>query len=302
MMRAVILTDFGGPEVLHVEEVPVPTPGPGQVRVRTKASGVNPMDGKIRSGASFFPVSLPTILGREFAGTVDAVGSEVLDARIGDRVAGIADQDHGAYAEFTVSTTYVHLPNAVPFDEAAAVPIAAGTSSRVLRHLDLQAGETLLVHGASGSVGSMAVQMAVARGITVIGTGGQASQDAIAALGAIPIVYGDGLMERVQATALDVDAAFDVAGRGTLPELIQLSGGAERVITIADTAAEEHGVVFSTGAGFDHEADHIAEAVRGLADGTIQPRIAHSFALEQAELAHRISDDGHPGGKILLRP
>lgn len=260
------------------------------------------MDGKIRSGASFFPVSLPTILGREFAGTIDALGEGVTDARIGDRVAGIADHEHGAYAEFTLSTTYVHLPDAVPFDKAAAVPIAAGTASRVLRQLDVRAGETLLVNGASGSVGSMAVQLAVAHGITVIGTGGPASQDAIAALGATPIAYGDGFIKRVQATGLGVDAAFDVAGKGTLRELIHLSGGAERAITIADDAAAQHGVVFSTGAGFDHEADHIAAAITGLANRTIRARIAHSFSLEMAEQAHRISDDGHPGGKVLLRP
>ncbi|MGO2862033.1 MAG: NADP-dependent oxidoreductase [Brevibacterium sp.] len=301
-MRAVVLTAFGGPEMLHVEHVPIPAPGPGQVRVRTHAIGVNPMDGKIRSGASFFPVSLPTILGREFAGTIDAIGAGVVDTRIGDRVAGIADHEHGAYAEFTISSTYVHLPNTIAFDLAAAIPIAAGTASRVLRLLHMQAGETLLVNGASGSVGSMAIQLAVARGITVIGTGGPASQDAIAALGATPIIYGDGLVERVEATALGVDAAFDVAGKGTLPELIQLSGGPERVITIADDAAQEHGVIFSTGAGFDHDTDHIAEAVSGASDSTIEPRIARSFSLEQAEHAHRISDAGHPGGKVLLHP
>lgn len=260
------------------------------------------MDGKIRSGAAFFPVSLPTVLGREYAGVVDAVGPGVHDVQVGDRVAGIADRGHGTYAEHTVSSTYVRLPDTVAHDHAAAVPIAAGTASRVLGQLDLRPGETLLVNGASGSVGSMAVQLAVARGLAVIGTGGASSQEAIAALGATPVVYGDGLVERVRAIRPGVDAAFDVAGKGSLPDLIALAGGTDRVVTIADDAAAEHGVAFSTGSGLGHDADHIAETVTGLADGTIQVRIAHAFPLEQADQAHRISDQDHPGGKIVLHP
>jgi NADPH:quinone reductase-like Zn-dependent oxidoreductase len=301
-VRAAIINEFGGPDVFEVEDVPIPEPGPSQVRVRVRAIGVNPMDGKIRAGAAFFPTLLPAILGREYAGLVDSMGDGVVDVRPGARVVGLADPPNGSYAEFTLSRTYLPIPRDVSFERAVTVPIAAGTALRVLAELELVRGETLLINGASGAVGGMAVQLAVARGVNVIGTAGPANLDAVRAMGAIPVEYGEGMLDRLHRVTRRVDAVFDTAGKGALPVLIQLRGGTDRVLTIADGEARSLGVPFSSGAGFGHNREYIAEALQRLADGSVTVKIAHTFALDQVSRAHQISDGGHPGGKIILLP
>src|SRR5918997_2300036 len=147
-MKAVVIDEFGAPDVLHVVDKELPEPGTGQVRLRVRAAGVNPLDGKIRSGAAqqMLPTRLPAVLGLEIAGTVDAVGSGADGLAVGDDVLGFADG--GGYAEYALATTVAPKPASLDWARAAALPVAAETALRVLRLLDLAAGETLLVHGA----------------------------------------------------------------------------------------------------------------------------------------------------------
>jgi len=303
-MRAMSVSRFGGPEVLELDQIELPAPGPQQVRVRVEFAGVNPMDLKIRAGAAFFPITLPTVLGREFSGVVDAVGGKVDadGARVGDRVAGVADLGSGTYAAYTLASSVIRVPDGVTLEQAAAVPVAAGTASRVLHQLSVRPGDVLLVNGASGAVGSMAVQLAVGLGATVVGTASSARQAEVAALGAIPTPYGPHLVQRVQALVPHVDAAFDVAGRGALPDLIELRGGTSRLITIADDQADALGVVFSSAAGFGHAPEHVADALSRLAAGTLRVMIGRIYPLDQAAAAHDDLEQARVTGKVLLRP
>ncbi|MCE6995205.1 NADP-dependent oxidoreductase [Saccharothrix sp. S26] len=300
-MKAVVLNRFGGPEELRPAEVERPEPGPGQVRLRVRAAGVNPFDAKVRSGAmeAVFTTPLPTILGLEAAGVVDAVGPDVTGWSVGDEVLGWTDT--GAYAEYALATAVARKPEGLSWERAVTLPVAAETAGRVFRLLGIEPGETLLVHGAAGGVGSLAVQLAVAAGLRVIGTAGPANQEHVAALGATPTTYGEGLVERVRALAPEgVDAVFDVAGRGALPASIELRGGTDRIVTIADApAAAELGVVFSGGPP-ERSPDRLAELADLAAQGDLVTPVGGTFPLADAAEAHRVSASGHARGKLVL--
>lgn len=302
-MKAVVIEEFGGPEVLHVAEVPTPEPAAGQIRVQVKAAGVNPFDGKLRSGAmeAFFKTPLPAILGLELAGIVDALGEGVTKVAVGDRVYGWADRPAGSYAEFALSSAYGIVPDTLEFTSAVTLPVAVETSLRALKLLDLKPGETLLIHGASGAVGQVATQFAVAQGVRVIGTASPDNQELVRSLGAIATTYGAGLVERVRSLAPDgVDAVLDTAGKGALPDSIELRGGKERIVTIADPAARELGITMSSGG--DNSGVDLDGAARMLADGELRTTIGAVLPFEEAAKAHELVDGGHSGGKVVLTP
>ncbi|RPF21884.1 NADP-dependent oxidoreductase [Myceligenerans xiligouense] len=298
-MRAVVFERFGGPEVLRVGEVAAPEAGPGQVRVRVEATSLNPWDGKVRSGAmeGVFRTELPGVPGTEVAGVVDQVGPGVTGVSPGDRVAGSAGR--GA-AEYALLTSWAAVPDGMDATQAAALPVVNETARRALRILDPKPGETLLVHGASGGVGGLATQLAVAAGVTVIGTASPANQERVAALGATPTPYGDGLVERVRALTPTVDAVLDAAGRGALPDSIELRGGTERVLTIADPAAGELGVRFTEGGR--PSASDLAELVGLVARGEVSVPVAKVLPFAEAARAQALVDGGHAGGKVVLVP
>jgi len=298
-MKAVVIDEFGGPGVLHVADRELPEPGAGQVRVRVRAAGVNGIDGTIRSGAAqqMFPTQLPAVLGLEIAGTVDAVGPGVEGLAAGDDVLGFADG--GGYAEYALATTVAPKPAELGWTEAAALPVAAETALRVLGLLKVTQGDTLLIHGAAGGVGTVAVQLAVARGAIVIGTASEANHDHLRELGATPVLYGEGLVDRVRAAAPDgVDAVFDAAGRGALPDSIGLRGGTSRIVTIADPAAFGLGIPFSGEAARD--AGDLAEVARQAGDGRLRVTVAETYSLEEAPAAHEAVATGHGRGKVVL--
>ena len=209
--------------------------------------------------------------------------------------------DGAAQAALAVLSHYAPIPPSLDFSGAAALPAAIETATRALDQLGVGSRSALLINGASGSVGSAAVQLAVVRGARVIGTASPANHEYLRSLGAEPVAYGVGLVERVRALAPDgVDAALDVAGSGVLPELIELAGGPEHVVTIADFGgAQEHGVAFSSGdAG---RAVHALAAIGDLIEaGRFALPVVQTFPLEQVAEAHRAGESGHARGKLVL--
>ncbi|MFE6486942.1 NADP-dependent oxidoreductase [Streptomyces sp. NPDC057757] len=298
-MKAVRYSRFGGPEVLGIEELPDPHPGPGQIRIAVRAAGVNPSDWKKRRGP--MDRELPQTLGHEAAGVVDELGQGVADVALGDRVFGFTTEE-SAQAELAVLSYYAPIPASLDFPGAAALPAAIETATRALDQLGVGNGSTLLVNGASGSVGSAAVQLALVRGARVIGTAGRANHEYLRSLGAEPVTYGAGLVERVHALAPEgVDVALDVAGSGVLPELIELAGDAEQVVTVADFGgAKKHGVTFSSGDTAGRAVHALDEIGALIESGHFALRVARTFPLTEVAEAHRVSEQGHTRGKLVL--
>ncbi|WP_306207448.1 NADP-dependent oxidoreductase [Actinoplanes sp. RD1] len=295
-MRALRITAFGPPDVLEVAEVPEPHPGPGQLRIAVRASGVTPADWKIRAG--LLPgLPLPRLLGFDAAGIVDQIGPGVTGVAPGDEVFGATDIARlgGANAEFAVLVAWAAKPESWSWAQAGGAAGNLETATRVLDRLAVGAGTTLLVEGAAGGVGTLAVQLAVARGARVIGTASERNHAFLATLGAVPTTYGPGLADRVTG----VDAALDCAGSGSLPDLLAIAG---RVVTVADVGAGAH-LSTSAGPNADPPAWHGLHTAAALADrGRLTVPLAGVFALEDAAAAHRLSESGHARGKIVLVP
>ena len=299
MLKAVRFSRFGGPEVLEIVDLPDPHPGPGQVRIAVRAAGVNPSDWKKRKG--LMDEQLPQTMGYEAAGVVDELGEGVADAAVGDHMFGLSAEG-AAQAELAVLSYYAPIPASLDFPGAAALPAAIETATRALDQLGAGSGSTLLINGASGSVGSAAVQLAVARGARVIGTASPANHEYLRSLGAEPVAYGEGLVERVRALApYGVDVALDVAGSGVLPELIELAGGREHVVTITDFGgAKKYGVRFSSGSDSGRAVHAIGEIGQLIEAGRFSLPVAQTFPLAEIAEAHRVSEDGHVRGKLVL--
>lgn len=299
-MKAVQYKQYGGPEVLTVADVPEVHAGAGQVRIAARAASVNPLDWKVRSGAmaAIMPVEFPASVGSDAAGIVDEVGAGVSDVAVGDAVFGLATG--GAIQEQVVLASWAHKPEALSFEEAAGLVVGAVTAHQVLDLLKATAGQTILINGAAGGVGLVAVQFAVARGLTVIGTASEQNHELLRSLGAIPITYGAGLAARVQqVTTAPIDLGFDVAGHGAVPELIELTGSPEKVITIADFEATKHGVQFFQSNMADPQPSW-AFATKLFAEGKLHLPIAETFALDQTGAAQEKSQQGHALGKYII--
>jgi NADPH:quinone reductase-like Zn-dependent oxidoreductase len=298
-MKAIQYREFGGPEVLELADLPDPHPGPGQIRVAVRAAAINPVDWKMRQG--MMGGELPQRTGREVAGVVDELGDGVSDVATGDAVFGFA-ADGGGAAELALVADYAPIPSSLDFAGAAGLPVAVETAVRTLDAVGAGADTTLLVNGAAGAVGSAVVQIARARGARVIGTASEPNHDYLRSLGAEPTAYGDGLVQRVRAILpAGVDAAVDAAGGGALPALVQLAGGPERVVTIADYAgAQATGVQFSGGMGTGRAVHALREIGELIDSGRFSLPVAQTFALDQIGEAHRLSETGHVRGKLIL--
>ncbi|MEU7221786.1 NADP-dependent oxidoreductase [Nocardia iowensis] len=295
-MKAVRFAEYGGPEVLELVEVAEPHPGPGQIRVAVRAAGVNPHDWRVREGQfqRINPIQLPAGVGQDAAGVVDEVGLGVSGIAVGDFVFG---RGSSTYAEFAVLSSWMRLPEQLSFAEAAGYPSVVETALRILRLVGVQPGQTLLVSGAAGGVGSAVLQIARDRGITVIGTAGSANQDYVRSLGARATTYGPGWVERVRELGR-VDAALDLNGAGVLRGLLDLTGDPDKVITIADLEAPMLGIRFA-GVGGNMPAA-LAEAVDLITRGKLRIPVAQSYSLTEAAAAHADSQAGHTRGRRVL--
>jgi NADPH:quinone reductase-like Zn-dependent oxidoreductase len=297
-MRALQFAAFGPPEVLRIADLPAPHAGPGTIRIAVRASGLTPADWKLRAGL-LGEVPLPHVTGFDAAGVIDEVGAGVAGARVGDEVFGLVDPRllGGANADLAVLVQWELKPAAWSWEQAGGAAANVETATRALDRLPIGDGSTLLIEGAAGGVGTIAVQLARLRGATVIGTASAGNHALVASLGATPVTYGPRLADRMGGRA--VDAVLDCAESGSLPELVALAGHPDRVVTIADLNAAAHGVhlTFSAGPGSDPMAAHgLAIAARA---GITVP-VAAAFPLAEAAAAHRLSATGHAAGKIVL--
>jgi NADPH:quinone reductase-like Zn-dependent oxidoreductase len=278
----------------------MPEPSPTAIRIRVHVSGVGPTDLKIRRGdvKGIFPLPEPAVLGFETAGTVDAVGSEVSDVAVGDEVAALLPS-LGGYGEYAIAAAWTRKPPQVTWKDAGALPSAVEAAVGVLRQLDVADGETLLVLGAGGSVGIVATQLALRQGLKVIGAVGAQDEALIREIGAAPVLYGSNLLSDVREVAGHVDATLDAAGKGGLHEAIALTGGFERVITLADERAADLGVRFSVGTP-DRAPDAVGIGMQLLASGELRLRTQQSIPMSQAAEAHRLLEEDHVHDKLLL--
>ncbi|MFF3271985.1 NADP-dependent oxidoreductase [Streptomyces chrestomyceticus] len=295
-MKKVSFSEFGGPGVLRLIDAEEPHAGPGQIRIAVRAAGVNPVDWRIREGQfqKAHPIELPAGVGLDASGVVDEVGAGVEGIRAGDRVFG---EGASTYAEFAVLSAWARMPERLTFEEAAGYPSVVETALRIIHQVGVRPGQTLLVSGASGGVGSAVLQIARDRGITVIGTAGAANQDYLRSLGAIATTYGEGWTERVRQLG-HIDAALDLAGSGVIRELVDLTGDPQKVISIADLGAPEFGVRFSGVAG--SVPDALIEAAALIERGKLHIPVEKTYTLAEAAAAHIDSHAGHTRGRRVI--
>lgn len=314
MARAIVYTELGSPDVLHLAEIPDPVPGDDQVVVRIEAAGVNPLDAKLRRGARPGPpITTPRRVGFDGAGVITARGDDVTDFAVGDRVA--IRTTLGTYAtELAVPVSHIsRLTDGVTMAEGASLGIPVGTAYQVLRSLGVRKGDTLLVHAGTGAVGQAMVQFAVSWGATVIATGSPARFEQLEALGAIPVAYGPGLTERVQAAAPGgITVAVDAIGTDEAIEAsLALVEDRERIATIVrGPDAASFGIrAFSGGSPIplsDEEeawrAEAVPIAINLIEAGDFQVELGPELPLAEAARAHALVEEHAARGKIILVP
>ena len=303
-MKAITYSTYGNPDVLEYGEQPLPKVGPGMVLVKVKAASVNPVDWKIMSGGldAVMDLQFPAIPGWDVAGVVESVGIDARQFTPGDEVIAYGRKDYvhgGSFAEYIAlpERLLARKPETLNWNESAGLPLAGLTAYQVLNRLGLKAGETVLIHGGSGGVGSLGIQIAAALGAKVIATASEKNHDFLRSLGAEPVAYGDGLADRVRALRPDgVDVVADFVG-GNLEATLSVLADGGRHASIADSDVEQHGGewmwVNPVGADLEKLAD--------LVDSEkIQVEVAEVFPLEKAADAFRSNMEGHTRGKIIL--
>lgn len=306
-MWAVQFDRFGPPDVLGIGSAAEPHAGPGQVRIVAKAAGVSPVDLALRDGSSPSRdhLGLPHIPGVDAAGVIDEVGPGVEGFDVGDEVFGAVDIARlgGASAQYAVLAFWAAKPDLMSWPEAGAAGTGIETATRALDLLGVAEGATVVIDGAAGGVGSIAVQLATARGARVIGTARAESHGFLADLGATPVAYGPGLAARIRALGgSDVDLALDVAGAGSLDELVDLTGEAAAVVTLADFTGPERGVRLSRGryAGEPDGQHGLALAANLSTRGRFRVPVQEVFPATRAADAHAAAARGPRRGKIAL--
>lgn len=310
MTRSVVAEAYGGPEVLALQDIELGPPADGQVLVDVRAAGANPIDYKLYSGQmGDDPARLPLPVGLEVAGVVAAISPGAAGytgpLTVGDEV--IVTNVDGGYADQVLAqaSDVGRKPANLSFEQAAGLLLAGETAWHLLTNTRVGTGDTVLIHGASGGVGLMAVQLAVARGAEVIATASPARHDQLRGYGAEPVAYGDGLADRVRAIGT-VDAALDLVGTDeALDTSVELVADRSRIATIAGFArAGDLGIAVLTGADGGQEIrDGARPELTDLAsEGKLEVSVDRVFPLAEAAEAHRYLQTGHARGKVVLVP
>jgi NADPH:quinone reductase-like Zn-dependent oxidoreductase len=306
MPKAVRFEEYGGINVLKVVDVDRPVPQAGQVLVQVKAAGINPGEAAIREGlfAELWPATFPSGQGSDFAGVVVELGSGVDGFAVGDEVIGFTD-NRASHAEFVVAevTNLTAKPAGVSWEQAGALFVAGATAYAAVRSVSLKEGDTVVVSGAAGGVGSLAVQLAVKAGAKVIGLARKTNHAWLAAHGVIPIAYGDGVADRItEAVGGQVDAFIDTFGGGYVELALELGVKTDRIDTIIDFAAAAKYGVKTEGNAAAASADVLAELAGLINAGELELVVAKVYPLDQVRDAYRELEQRHTRGKIVLRP
>ncbi|MEU0534260.1 NADP-dependent oxidoreductase [Amycolatopsis tolypomycina] len=306
MARAIRFDEYGDVEVLRVEDVPRPVPGPGQVLVEVRAAGINPGEASIRKGLlhSRFPATFPSGQGSDFAGVVASLGEGVSDVAVGDEVLGFVDT-RSSHAEFVVAeaANLTPRPDGVPWEVAGSLFVAGTTAYAAVGAVCPREGETVVVSGAAGGVGALAVQLARLAGATVIGLAGEANHEWLRELGVIPVAYGEGVLDRIrEAAPSGVHAFVDTFGSGYVELALHLGIHPGRINTIIDFAAAEKYNVKTDGNAAAASADVLRELGLLLDKGLLTLPIARVYPLAEVRDAYRELERRHTRGKIVLRP
>ncbi|NMR20228.1 NADP-dependent oxidoreductase [Cellulomonas fimi] len=305
-MRAVAYSRFGGPEVLEVVDLPVPKVGADSVLIRVQATSVNPVDRVIREGHldGLMDTVFPVVPGWDVAGVVERLGLDTPELAVGDEVIGYVRKDAvigGTAAELVSAPvrTLARKPASLSWEEAAGLPLAGLTAYQSLRRLGVTSGDTVLIHNATGGVGSFAVQIAKAFGARVIGTASPARHDYVRGLGGEPVPYGDGMVHAVRALAPQgVDVVLDLIGGGVVATTPDVATSAVRLGSVADAAVAEHG---GTYLWVRPDSGDLAELGRLADSGALRVEVARVFPLEETAAAHELSASGHVQGKVVIR-
>ncbi|GAB2716078.1 NADP-dependent oxidoreductase [Kitasatospora kifunensis] len=306
-MKAIAINRYGGPEVVEYVELPDPKVAPDTVLIRVRAVGVNPVDWQVREGYldALLDVHFPLIMGWDVAGVVERVGAAVTEYQVGDEVMGYVRKDsvqHGTYAELVAAPvrTLARKPASLSWAQAGGLPLAGLTAYQgLVKALAVTTGDTVLIHAAAGGVGGLATQIAVARGARVIGTAGEHNHEYLRSLGAEPVSYGEGLVERVRTMAPGgVDAAFVLVGGGeALAASRELVKDPTRIASIVDVDV----LAFGGHAVFVRPDAEDLAALGELADsGRLTVTVASTFPLAQAVSAQLLIAEGRTRGKIVL--
>jgi len=305
-MKAVVIHEYGGPEVLKYENIPRPEPKDDQLLTRVIAAGVNPVDGMIRSGMFNGNRAFPIILGGDVAGVVEKVGSKITKFKVGDPVFAYVGLDNsGGYAQYALvrEREAAPKPKTLTYVEAAAVPIVAITAWQALVDTaKLSAGQTVLIHGGSGGVGSFAIQIAKARGAKVIASASTANQDFLKQLGVDVVV--DYTKQKFENVAKDVDVVLDSIGRDTLARSYGVVKKGGIIVSLVarpkESELEKHGIRGSA-LNAEPNSEELAEIGKLIDEGKIKVIVSQTFPLFDAMKAQEQVATGHTRGKIVLK-
>jgi len=314
MATAVVAAAYGGPEVLSVVEAEVPPPGPGEVTIEVRASGVNPIDYKIYSGAfGSSPDNLPVRLGFELAGVITEVGTDAAGPAgplaVGDEVIAFSITGGYATAVTVPAKGVVPKPAELSWEQASGLLLVGGTAVHAVAVAKVSSGDTVLVHGGSGAVGLFAVQLSLAAGAKVVATASERNQALLREVGAVPVTYGPGLLDRVtEAAPSGVNAVVDAVGTDEAIDVsLALVSEPRRIVSIAAFHRADTGIaLIGSGPGADPGTETRANAWRQLlplaAAGKLTLLPAKSYPLAEAAQAHAFLREGHPNGKLVLIP
>ncbi|MEO8073854.1 MAG: NADP-dependent oxidoreductase [Acidobacteriota bacterium] len=303
-MKAIVIDEYGDESVLKYEEIEKPQPKDDEVLVKVKFSAVNPVDWKIRDGlGEMFGLKFPIILGCEISGTVEKTGANIKKFKTGDEVFGFI-AERGAYAEYVIAKEIElgKIPENFDFENAAAIPVGALTAwQAIFDKAGLQSGQKVLIHAASGGVGSMAVQLAKEKGAYVIATASGKNEDFVKDLGADEFI--DYKITKFEDVVKDVDVVFDTVGGDTQGRSFQVLKKGGFLVTIVNPPSPELAEKYGVQAEMIHlvpNAEQLAEITKLASDGKLKTSVEKVLPFSEIKKAHELSEAGHARGKIVL--